>query len=269
MDIVTLKDLTFHYGNQIVLKKLNLTIQQGTFLTVLGPSGSGKTTLLQLLLGMQKAQEGQILIENDLLDIQHMKEIRSMMGFVCDLSSHYFTANTVASELAFVLENLCYPKQEMKERINEVAALFGIDDLLEASPQALNCSEKQIVAFASALVHHPKILLLDEAFYGMNSYDIEKVFRILKKLNREEDLTIICATSNVEYSLYGKEILVLKNGKVFLYGKKQDVLQEEKKLKQAFLELPFMADLSHKLSYYGLVDKPIYNMSRMVKHLWK
>ena len=69
MDIVTLKDLTFHYGNQIVLKKLNLTIQQGTFLTVLGPSGSGKTTLLQLLLGMQKAQEGQILIENDLPDL--------------------------------------------------------------------------------------------------------------------------------------------------------------------------------------------------------
>lgn len=269
MDIIKLENITFHYGDQTILKKLNLAIQKGTFLTVLGPSGSGKTTLLQLLLGMKRPQEGKIFVENDLLDAQHMKEIRSMIGFVCDLSSQYFTANTVASELAFVLENLCYPKNEMKERIIEITTLFGIDDLLEASPQALNCSEKQIVAFASALVHHPKILLLDEAFDGMNPYDIEKVFRILKKLNREQDVTIICATSHVEYSLYGKEIVVLKNGKVFLAGKKQDVLQEEKKLKQASLELPFMADLSHKLSYYGLVEKPIYNMSRMVKHLWK
>lgn len=269
MDIITLKDVTFHYNTTIILKKINLTIQKGTFLTVLGPSGSGKTTLLQLLLGMLQTQEGKILVENDLLDVQHMKEIRSMIGFVCDLSGQYLTSNTVASELAFVLENLCYPKNEMKERIEEIAQLFDIDELLDASPQALNYSEKQVVAIASALVHHPKILLLDEAFYGMNSYDVEKVFRILKKLNREQDVTIICVTSHVEYSLYGKEIVVLKNGKVFLKGKNQDVLQEERKLKQASLELPFMVDLSHKLSYYGLVDKPIYNMSRMVKHLWK
>ncbi len=269
MNIIALKDITFHYKAKKIFNKLNLCIQKGTFLTILGPSGSGKTTLLQLLLGRLQPQEGEILFENDLLDLQHMKEICSTIGFVCNLSGQYLTSNTVSSELAFVLENLCYPKKEMKERINEIAKLFDIDDLLDASPQALNCSEKQIVAIASALVHHPKILLLDEAFDGMNEYDVEKVFRILKKINREQDVTIICVTSHMEYSLYGKEIVVLKNGKVFLKGKKQDVLQEEKKLKQASLELPFIADLSHKLSYYGLVDKPIYNMSRMVKHLWK
>lgn len=268
MDMITLKDINFGYGEQAIFQKFNLSIKEGTFLTVLGPSGSGKTTLLQLLLGM-KQYEGQITIQNELLNEEHKREISSKIGFACSDSSQYFTGNTVASELAFILENLCYPTKEMKERIHEIADLFDMEDLLEASLQSLNCSEKQMVAIAAALIHHPKIILLDEVFYGMNAYDVEKVFRILKKLNREQDLTVICVTSNIEYSLYGKEILVLKNGMVFLYGKKEEILQEEKKLKQASLELPFMADLSHKLSYYGLVEKPIYHMNRMVSHLWK
>ena len=86
MDMITLKDINFGYEEQAIFQKFNLSIKEGTFLTVLGPSGSGKTTLLQLLLGM-KQYEGQITIQNELLNEEHKREISSMIGFACSDSS--------------------------------------------------------------------------------------------------------------------------------------------------------------------------------------
>lgn len=273
MNVIKVEKLTFFYEQNCIFKDINFEVVEGEFLTILGPSGSGKSTLLKLLLGLEHGI-GKIEVLNKELKAETTREIRREIGYVCSDSSKQMISKqmifqTVHEELSFPLCNLCYSKQEIESKINEISELLQIQHLLQKNLNELTNSQKQVICFATALIYNPKILLLDEAFFGMETLTIKRIFKVLKKLNREKNLTIISGTSMIEQSLFGKKIMVLNDNNILLYGKNQDVFDEEKKLKKASLELPFMVELSKKLYYYDLVKKPIYHMERMVNHLWK
>lgn len=265
--IIEIENLNFKYQNKIIFDNLNLTVNEGTFLTIGGQSGCGKSTLLKMITGF---------IETDCITVCHkkvektnLKEIRKEVSIVFENPKDSFTQDLVIDNLVFPLENLNYTKEKMKERVQEVSEYFKIEHLLDRSISTLSGGEQEKVALSIALITHPKILLLDESLIMLDELEKEKALKLLKKLNKDKKITIILVTHDMEESTYGKEIAILNNGKIISIDKIKNLYKNEKIFKNNGLNLPFMANLSLKLKYYELVDDVILDMDKMVNHLWK
>ena len=172
-------------------------------------------------------------------------------------------------DIAFSLENMQVDPKIIKGKVKEISELIGIQDILEREPHTLSGGEKQLVALASALIIEPDILILDEALTMLDMDDRNKIYNILNKVNIEKNITILNVTHDIDEVLFGNDIIVLDEGNIILNGPKELVLQEEKTFNKLGLTLPFMAELSIKLRYYGLVDHLIFDMDEMVDELWK
>lgn len=262
-NIIEIKDLNFKYENE-VFRNFNLTIKEKTWTTIIGPNGSGKSTLLKILLGLLDCQ-GEIKIDGLSLNHKNKYLIREKIGIVFENPDNQFVSEVVRDELIFKLENLGKNKEYISKKIEYITDLFDIKDLLKKTPYELSNSEKQVISLASSLINEPKILILDEALNNIEKFNKENVYKILKDLN----ITIINVTHDMEETILGDEIIILDNGNLIMQGTKEVVLREEKLFNKLGLELPFMAQLSLKLSYYDLVDDLIFDMEEMVDKLWK
>lgn len=251
--------------NNKYLKDINLTIKKNTFNTIIGPSGSGKTSLVKVIVGIAE-HEGNIIIDNLELKKENLKKIRENVGIVLENVNDTFIGETVKEDLMFTLENRGLEATEINNRIEEMAKLLKIEDLLDYSIEHLSGGEKTLVALANALIIKPQILILDNSFSSLDGVIGEKIFKFLKK---QKNLTIINITTNVEECLYGENTIVMNDGKIIFSGSNLEVFSHDKKLKSIGIDIPFMIELSSKLKYYGLVDEPILDIDKMVNHLWK
>lgn len=267
-EIISIKDIDFSYGKHEIFKNFSLDIEKGDFITIIGPNGSGKSTLVRILLGLEKTT-GEIYVNSLRMNKQNIREIMSKIGVVLENPDNQFVAETVMHEISFSLENMQVESSEIRKRVNKIAEFVGIEELLEKEPHSLSGGQKQLVSLASALAINPDVLILDEAFTMLDVEAKEKIYKKIKYLNETENLTILNVSHDTEDTLNGNKILVLDNGKVILYGPKEEVLLEEKKFNNLGLALPFMAELSIKLKYYDLIDDLIFDMDEMVNKLWK
>lgn len=267
-NIISIKKMEFSYGNNKIFSNFSLDIEKGKFITLIGPNGSGKSTLIRIILGLIKSN-GKIKYNDVELDTNNSKNIISKIGVVFENPDDQFIGETVESNISFNLENMQMSSSTIKKKIYSIAKYLGIDNILDRSLHTLSGGEKQLVALASALVKDPEVLILDEALTMVDLENREKIYDILKEINNEQGITIINITHDVDESLYGDTIIVIDNGKIILNGPTKDVLMEEKIFTKLGLSLPFMAELSIKLKYYGLVDEMILDMNEMVDLLWK
>ncbi len=268
-DILVIKDLKFKYNNhESLFENFNLTIKKGSWTTLVGPNGGGKSTLAKIIVGLLLA-EGQIIVDNVLKNNDNLKEIRKKVGLLFENPDSTFLAETVMDEMAFALENLGLEKGKIKKKVKEVGQYLKITPLFEKNPFELSGGEKQLVALASILVLEPQLLILDEAINRVDYLERDNILKILKKLNEEKEITIINITHDMEEAVYGDEVILLDKGKIILKGSKELVFEEEKIFNTMGIALPFMAELSLKLKYYGLVDEIIFDMEKMVNKLWK
>lgn len=265
--MITIRNLTFKYRTKDMFDNLDMDIEKGKITSIIGPNGSGKSTLVKILVGLYR-YNGKIEINNIPLLKDNRKEIRKSIGVVFTNPDNQFVAETVMDDIAFTLENMNYKKIDIRKKIEEVSKYLGIYDILECNPHDLNSNQKQLVSFASALVHDPKILILDEALTMLDPYDKEKILKILKELN-SKGLTILNISHDIEDTLISDKIYVLDKGKIVLSGTKEEVYKEEDKLHKLGFELPFMVELSNRLMFYDLIDHVIYDMEEMVDILWK
>jgi energy-coupling factor transport system ATP-binding protein len=267
-NIITIKNLNFRYENDFLFNNLNLDIKKGEWLSIVGPNGSGKSTLIKILVGLLD-NDSNTLIDGFQLNKSNIMNIRKTIGVVFENPDNSFVAETVRDDMAFALENLQYKPKDIHQMINDIATKLNIEDLLEKDPKLLSGGEKQMVAIASSLIYNPKILILDEAMSFVDSYEKEEIINLLKQLNKEDNLTIINITHNLEDTYYGDRIVVLNKGSILIEGPTKKVLKEEKLFNRIGIEVPFMVDLSLKLNLYGLVDDIILDMDKMVVALWK
>lgn len=240
-----------------IFQDLDLKINEKDFITIVGSSCSGKTTLAKLLCG---------LIENESIK---RNGNNNDIAVVFDNVELNFIYETVIENLVFPLENKNLSKKEIDIKLNEITSYLKIEDLLNCNISSLSGGEKELIALACSLIIEPKLLILDEAFSMLDIIQKEKLFKLLKKINREKKTTIIYLTSDIESSIYGKSIAVIANKKIIKQGLLKDILTDEKTFKSAKQKLPFMADLSLKLKYYNLIDDIILDESKMVDALWK
>lgn len=252
-NVVEIKNLNFGYHNPL-FENFNLNIIS-SFCTIIGSNGSGKSTLAKMLNGLI-TYDGQIKINR--------KNII--------LVSEFFSSNdldTINQNMRYSLKKLGYKKEEINNKIIEISKALKIENILDYSIHHLSNSEQQLANLACQLVKEPELLILDNATSMLNEVEKEIAFKYLKKLNRNNNMVIINITNDIEETIYGSQVILLHQGKVILDKPTKKALLEEKIFKSCNLDLPFMASLSLKLKYYGLVDELILDMNKMVNKVWK
>lgn len=267
-NIIEIRNLNFKYDDSIIFNNFNMQIKDGSFTCVAGNNTSGKTTLIKLISG-ELSVTNTITIGYSYLNANRLYDHSTEMGVMFGDRLNTFLFDDVYKEMAFPLENLSIAPAEIENRIIEVAKFFNINHLLDKKTYDLTNSEKQVVLIAIALLHRPKILLLDSPFTMMDYQTKKKIKDKLKLYREKHNLTILLTTANLEDCVDCDYLYVINHGNVVLEGKPLAVMQKDTLIKKLGLELPFMIDLSLKLKFYEIIDYIELDIDRMVNTLWK
>ena len=207
---VILKNVTKRFGNVVAINKLSLEAKDKEFLVLLGPSGCGKTTALRCIAGLEAPEEGEIHIGDRLVNDLDPKERDVAMVFQ---SYALYPHMTVFNNLAFPLENMKVPKDEINRKVRQVAKLLEIEPLLDRKPKQLSGGQQQRVALGRAIVREPKVFLMDEPLSNLDAKLRVYMRAELKKLQKELGVTTIYVTHDqVEAMTMGDKIAILKDG---------------------------------------------------------
>lgn len=266
--MIEVKDLTFKYDMREAIEALssiNFTIYKGEWVSIIGNNGSGKSTLANILIGLLTPQYGEVKINGLTLHEKNKWEIRKHMGIVFQNPDNQFIGTTVEDDVAFGLENLNLPYDEMKIRVDKTLREVGMEDFRHADPSRLSGGQKQRVAIAGLLALQPKILLLDEAFVMLDPRSRKDLLHTLKQLKKEQSLTIISITHDMNEAASSDRVILLKNGQISATGAPKEVFTSE-----LDFEAPFSERLRRTLLKKG---RPIQNRymteDEMIKWLMK
>lgn len=266
--IIKVENLSYAYQKEKIFNNLSLLIDEASFTAIVGNNASGKTTLIKLIAGLLP-NNNSIIAQYAYVNSKKMYLTNNFYGICLDTMIDNFLASDVYSELTFPLENLNMHKDLIEKRVLEIARLFKNTKMLDKKIEDLTICEKKELIIMIALLHKPKVLLLDNMFSMMPKESKKKIIRILKKLQKEEKLTIIMTTTNLKDVVDCDYVIVIHRGKIVMEGKTNAVLNEDDILNRVGLELPFMENLSKKLQFYEVIDKVYQNMDNLVNDLWK
>lgn len=221
MSIIEVKNInkSFPSGKEVahVLKNINLTVEQGEFISIMGPSGSGKSTFLYLLGGLDMPTDGNVIVdEKDLskLNDKQLCEMRSRdIGFVFQFYNLVPNLN--------VEDNILLPimidgkkSSDYKNKLEECLGLIGMTDKRELTPRELSGGQQQRVAIARALIFEPKILFLDEPTGNLDSKTGSQIMELFRDINRKLNTTIVQVTHSEVAAQYGTKIVRLVDGQI-------------------------------------------------------
>lgn len=267
MDIVKIENLIFRYNDNYIFDKFSLDIKEGQWLCISGPNGSGKSTLIKIITGLLNTESG-VFVCGLRVNKKNLFNIRKNIGIIFDTLDNLFICETVEDDLAFTLENLCYKQDEISRKIRNISRELNITNLLNKSIGELSGGEKAKVALAVALIHDPKILILDESLSMIDEEEKNNILKVLRRRHKE-GLTIISIIHDLRESFLADRLIILNNGEIMLDGKPLKVMEYDKILNRLGIELPFEVELSIKLKLYGLLDEIIPDVEKMVDTLWE
>lgn len=225
--MIEYKNVSKSYGNQDIIKQLDLKIEDGAFLTIVGTSGSGKTTLLKMINGLVKPSQGEILINGQDVQETDLIELRRNIGYSIQ-GNGLFPHLTVAENIAFVLNLQKKNQIEVERIIDEKLTMLGLDTQLKKRyPAALSGGQAQRVGIARALAATPNILLMDEPFGAVDAITRYQLQHELKLLHENTGITVVFITHDIAEALkLGTQILVLDKGQIQQYGTPEKIKQE-------------------------------------------
>lgn len=230
---------------------IDLIIENGEFFVLLGPSGCGKSTLLNLIAGLEKPSSGEIWFDDKIVSSTHKLHLMPQQRNVAMVFQNYalYPHLTVFENIAFPLRIMKLKKEEVINRVKEVAQLLKISDLLTAHPAELSGGQRQRVAVARAIVRKPKLFLLDEPLSNLDA-QLRIVMRgELKELQRRLRITTIYVTHDQSEALaLGDRIAVMRNGRIEQVATPKQLYQEPQTIFVAsFIGTPAMNLLELKL----------------------
>jgi energy-coupling factor transport system ATP-binding protein len=209
--------LIYPNATTTVLENLNLEIAEGELVLVIGPTGSGKSSLLRLINGLVPHHTGGILagdvsVDGNSTQLLKPGELAHLIGIVGQNPANGFVADTVEEELAFGMEALNLSNEVMRKRVEEVLDLLGLAHLRNRAIATLSGGEQQRVAIGSAMVAHPKVLVLDEPTSALDPIAAEEVLSILHRLVHDLSLTVVIAEHKLERVIQFADRIVHING---------------------------------------------------------
>lgn len=255
MDAVTIKNLTFSYENEPspCIKGLDLTVREGEFLAVIGRNASGKSTLARLINGLISPLSGEIEVfglKNT--DKESLFEIRKTVGIVFQNPDNQMVASIVEDDVAFGTENIGLDRESMGDRIEFALKATGTDKFRESMASRLSGGQKQRVAIAGVLAVKPRILILDESTSMLDPRGREEVMEVVRRLNKEENMTVITITHYMDEVVDCDRVAVLIGGRIEKIGTPEEIFSDNDLLDKAGLELPIPMKIAQRLSKMGI-----------------
>lgn len=275
MPIIKVKDLFYTYPNynEPFLKGVNLTIDKGDLVLLTGPSGCGKTTLCRCLVGLIPhfyggEVKGEVVISNLPVKEHAISELAQHVGFVFQNPENQLFALSVEKDVAFGLENLGMPRDEIRKNVDWAMDLMGIGNLRESAPFELSGGQQQRVAIASVLAMKPEVMILDEPTSFLDPVTARKLFEIVRSLNKELGLTVILVEHRLSLlSSYVNRILVMDEGQVKLDGAPIKVLTS-KETRSLGIGVPKIMQLYQNLVENDIkLEKPVISIDEFVEEI--
>jgi energy-coupling factor transporter ATPase len=230
--MIFIKNLSYTYpaANKQAIQNIDLKIEEGEFVIITGPSGCGKTTLCRCLNGLIPhfyggKLTGEIEVAKmNILDHQ-VNELAQHVGFIFQNPENQLFSLSVERDIAFGLENMALPVEEIRKRVDWALEITGISDLRDRSPNELSGGQQQKVAIACVLAMKPKIMVLDEPTSFLDPLSAKNLLEIIHKLHRELKLTILLVEHKLDLAAkYSDRLIVMNNGRIRLDGKPRDIL---------------------------------------------
>ncbi|MGN0653868.1 MAG: energy-coupling factor transporter ATPase [Oscillospiraceae bacterium] len=261
-NIIEAKNVWFHYQSESfeenapikeVLKGVSLDIKRGEFVAVLGHNGSGKSTIAKHFNAILTANKGEIFVDGiNAADDERLFDIRQRVGMVFQNPDNQIVATIVEEDVAFALENLGVEPTEMRERVDNALKDVGMFDFREHAPHQLSGGQKQRVAIAGIIAMCPDCIVLDEPTAMLDPIGRKEVMKTIKKLNRENGVTIILITHYMDEAAKADRIVVMDSGQIILDGTPKQVFKNVDLLKEVGLDVPQVTELAYGLRKNGI-----------------
>ena len=235
MAVIETKNLTYTYpgGTKPSISDVSIKVEKGEFVLITGPSGCGKTTLCRCFNGLiphfyQGELKGEITVAEMDTTKHPTYEMAKHVGLVFQNPENQLFALSIEKDVAFGLENLGFPREEMRRRVDWALNLTGIYDLRERSPYEVSGGQQQRVAIAAVLAMQPEIIVLDEPTSFLDPLSAEKIFEVIHELNKKLGITVVLVEHRLDLTAkYANHIIIMDEGKVCFDGETREVLSTE------------------------------------------
>lgn len=236
------------------LDGVDFQIEAGQFIAILGRNGSGKSTLARHLNCLLFPHEGSIWIDGN--EVKEEDDIniwnnRKNIGMVFQNPDNQIIGTTVEEDTAFGPENLEFPTEKIRDRVDNALKMTGMYKKMHVSPNSLSGGQKQRVAIAGTLAMHPKCIVLDEATAMLDPDGRKELISTVHRLNKEEGITIILITHFMNEAVDADRIFVMDNGRVTMMGTPKEVFSRSDEIKNLGLEMPVMMNVAIRLKNDG------------------
>lgn len=257
--IISCKKLTFAYGAEEgrlgppVLENLDFAVKRGEFVAVLGHNGSGKSTLAKHFNAILLPVGGAVCVSGiDTRLEERLLEIRSRVGMVFQNPDNQIVATVVEEDVAFALENLGVPQEEIRRRVDDALEAVDMYDYRLHAPHQLSGGQKQRVAIAGIIAMQPECIVLDEPTAMLDPRGRQEVVNTIKGLNREKGITVVLITHFMDEAARSGRVVVMNDGAILLDGPPREVFSHVSLLKKVGLDVPQATELAWELRKAGV-----------------
>jgi len=246
---LSLTGVSYRYPDgTAALSGINLEVKKGEFIGILGSNGSGKTTLLKAIDGLLKGFDGSVYLDG--ADIKRLtpKEIYKKIGLVFQNPDDQLFASTLFEDVAFGPINMGFDLKEVERRVLRALQEVELQELEKKPIHNLSFGQKKRACIAGLLAMGHEVLLLDEPTAGLDPMGEYKMMRLLWRLNKENQVTIVMATHSVDLvPIFLDRLYILSRGKIVRGGSPEQVFNAPEDMENVKLRLPQVAELIHRL----------------------
>jgi energy-coupling factor transport system ATP-binding protein len=252
--VISVRDLEFAYSAENpILRGLNFDIHKGEFVAIVGANGSGKSTLVNNFTGLLSPDQGRVIINGHDTKGTKISKLAREIGYVFQNPDHQLFCNTVAEEVGFSLRNLSVPEEEVQRRIQATLAIVGMDEMKDRHPFSLSRGQRQKLAVATALIHEPPVILLDEPTTGQDRQSLEDLLELMTALNKKGNTTVMVTHDMDIVAAYATRVIVMSKGQIVMDGRPCDVFYDQYDALAALnLRPPTVIDFCRKLGHLGV-----------------
>ena len=257
MNLIEFKNVNFSYvvdddeENKVtvdVLKNFNFTIEKGSFVAILGHNGSGKSTTAKLINGINIAQSGEVIVDGQKVeDNDTIFDIRRKVGMVFQNPDNQIVSSIVEEDVAFGVENLGVEPKEIRERVDNALKTVGMYEHRLKAPNKLSGGQNQRVAVAGIIAMKPMCIVLDEPTAMLDPSGRREVMNTVKKLNKEEGITIVLITHYMDEAVQADRVVVMDDGQIKLDDTPRNVFAKVDEIKALGLDVPQSTELVYRL----------------------
>ena len=255
------KNVSFLYGKKTpferrALDNVSVGFEKGKITGLIGHTGSGKSTLVNLLNGLYKADEGEILLDGVSIWAKpsEISKIRYKVGLVMQYPEYQLFDETVRADIGFAPRNQGLSPDEINERVLEAARFTGVtDEMLDKSPFELSGGQKRRVAIAGILAMRPEVLVLDEPAAGLDPKGRREILGGLCEYVRQSGITLILVSHSMEdMAYYCDNVVVMNNSRVYKSGTVDEVFSSAEELESIGLDVPMISKIATGLKNAGV-----------------